>query len=243
VSISFNIDAWAAWAPGLDTQDAWRAWAASPVLPTGDARPDLPEMAPMARRRVERLGRIALQAAYRAVEDAHHPLIFASRHGDVVRSTAMLRELAIEGTVSPASFSLSVHNAIGALFSIVRGDTARLSAVSAGVHTAEHALVEACGLLHEGAEKVIVVMYDEPPPAVHDAYQDEPAASYAWALRLTRAGNATHTLSCEAPQAGESASPWAHLPRGLQAWRYLLSNDGQWRAAGSQHDWVWRRHG
>ncbi|MFA9440364.1 beta-ketoacyl synthase chain length factor [Uliginosibacterium sp. sgz301328] len=240
MGISFNIDAWAAWAPGLDSREAWRAWAAAPSLPSGDVTPALAEMPAMARRRVERLGRIALQAAYGVIDDTRHPLVFASRHGDVGRSTAMLRDLATTGGVSPTSFSLSVHNAIGALFSIVRGDTSRLSAVSAGVDTAEAALIEACGLLDEGAEKVVVVMYDEIPPPVHADYLDEPAAPYAWALRI-RSGDAI-SLDCESLDAS-TPEAMDFLPRGLQTWQFLAGDRPSLRLRSAQHDWSWRRHG
>ena len=96
MSFRFTVRDWQAYAPGLPDKAAWEAWARAPLAPRGDAAPALAEMPAMQRRRVEQLGRMALQVAYwcQQADDAALPLVFASRHGDLSRTYAMLRDLA-----------------------------------------------------------------------------------------------------------------------------------------------------
>ena len=88
----------------------------------------------MQRRRIERLGRMAIQAACwcQEAEESGVPLVFASRHGDVARSMELLEALAADEPPSPTTFGLSVHNAIAALYSILRRDRGNYVAVAGG---------------------------------------------------------------------------------------------------------------
>lgn len=220
---AFSVEAWSAFAPGLESADAWRAWAHAPWLPMGDDVPALAEMPPMQRRRVERLGRAALQVAWRCQggDERDLPLVFASRHGDILRTHAMLAELAREQPLSPTSFGLSTHNAIAAQYSIARMLQGNYLAVSAGRATAEAGVREAQALLADGAPAVLVVMYDGPTPDDYAGYLDEPETLYAWAWRIVppRAGLPTLSLHAAAPvQSGL-------LPHGLDVLRFFLSGD------------------
>lgn len=123
--IEFSIVDWAAWAPGLSERSQWLGWADAPYPPQGEDTPALAEIPAMQRRRIERLGRMAIQAACWCEDgqgaDSQVPLVFASRHGDVARSMDLLGALASDQPLSPTGFGLSVHNAIAALYSIARG--------------------------------------------------------------------------------------------------------------------------
>ncbi len=113
----FSVEAWSAFAPGLDGDAAWLAWSRAPWLPHGDDVPALQEMAPMQRRRVERLGRAALQVAWRCQPDDQSdiPLVFATRHGDIGRTQLMLSELARDQALSPTQLMGSVQLLVMAL--------------------------------------------------------------------------------------------------------------------------------
>lgn len=216
----------------------WLSWAQMPSLPRGDDKPDLPEMAPMLRRRLERLGRMGLQVAYR-VQPANDPCptVFASRHGNVQHSLDLLQALAREGAVSPTQFSMSVHNAIGALYSIARGDTHSYTAVAGGRSTIEAAFVEAAGLLAEGAPQAMVVVYDEPLPALYERFRDEPESPYAWACRL-----APGALSLSWSNQTAVPAPGL-LPHGLEVLQFLLGTAPALDFAAADGSWHWRRHG
>lgn len=198
----------------------------------------------MTRRRISRLGRIAMQTLYHALQDeaGSTPLVFASRHGDVNRSSELLRERAETGSVSPASFSVSVHNAIGGLFSIVRNDTAPLSAIAADVETTEMAMIEACGLLAEGAQAVLVTVYDDDSCKPYTQFDDEPRVAHAWTARLTRSGNSVFELDCATSK--NSNEPGSRqLPRSLDALQFMLSGEQQRTYVAGARSWVWSRRG
>lgn len=245
MAFEFGIRAWAACAAGLQTGEAWRAWSAAPWLPAGQDIPPLGAMAPMLRRRVNALGRTALHPAYAcepAVPDV--PAVFASRHGDTQRCFDMLSELAAGQPLSPTAFGLSVHNAVGALFSIDRADASNLQAVAAGRDTVEAAVIEACCLLADGAEEVMLVDYDAPLPEAYAAFADEPGCLYGWCWRIgrPRAGEPSFSLAPEAMRA-EPLPPFPQLPHGLEVLRFMLSGEPELCYRGERAMWRWRRHG
>ncbi|MBB5206784.1 beta-ketoacyl synthase chain length factor [Chiayiivirga flava] len=242
--IQFDLIDWAACAPGLATRDAWRAWAVSAFLPAGDETPALAELPPMMRRRIDRLGRVAIQALAwcRDADATGVPVVFASRHGDVARSQQLLETLAADASLSPAGFGLSVHNAIAALYSLAYAERGNYTALAAGIDSAEAAAVEAAGLLGDGAPQVLLVVYDAVIPAVHADFLDEPDPCYAWAWRIAPAGSGGTRLSLDTTM--EDAPPPPHAPRlphGLDVLRFVLSGDAQLQHRGATGTWRWRR--
>ena len=220
---TFSVDAWSAFAAGLEDDAAWREWARVPWLPVGDAMPALAEMAAMQRRRVERLGRAALQVAWRCQGDdaLAMPMVFATRHGDLGRTHRMLAELARDEPLSPTQFGLSTHNAIAAQYSIARSLHGNYLAVSAVRATPEAAVNEALGLLADGAPAVLVVVYDDAIPRDYDDFLDEPDALHAWAWRIVPPREGLPRLSL---RAGEPATAGA-LPHSLDVLRFFLAGD------------------
>jgi hypothetical protein len=195
VELRFAIHGWSAWAPGLSTPAAWQDWAEHPGLPCGDELPACAEMASMQRRRLSRLGRAAVQVAWQCQgDDAGLPTVFVSRYGDVQRSLAAIETLEVSGDMSPTLFASSVHNAIGAMYSIARqlqGNLVCLAAESDGVAAA---MVEVAGLLADGADRVLIVCADEPLPPRWSELDPRPAATYAYALRVGAAEAGRPTL-------------------------------------------------
>jgi hypothetical protein len=243
--IEFSVVDWSAWAPGLTTKSDWQAWAHAPTVPDGPDTPALPEVPAMQRRRIERLGRMAIQAACwcEQPDDAGQvPLVFASRHGDVARSMELLDTLRQDTPMSPTAFGLSVHNAVAALYSIARGQRGNYLALAGGRGTVEAACVEAYGLLADGAPEVRVIAYESPLPGVYAGFADEPDPYFAWCWRLARADRPGTRLSL-GWGAGDQDSPPGTLPHSLDALRFLLSGDPalQFQVDGQQ--WSWQRHG
>ena len=238
---TFDISDWQAFAPGLDTRAAWIAWANAPMPPRGSQSPPLPEMPPMQRRRVEQLGRMALQVGYwcQQAEDASIPLVFASRHGDLSRTYDMLRTLARGEPLSPTNFGLSTHNAIAAQYGIARKHTGNCLAVSAGAATAEAAVTEAIGLLADGAAEVLVVVYDGQVPAAYQSFNDEPDADYAWAVRLVGTGGAGFSLALVSETTDAVPSD---LPHGLQVLHFLIGGAAALDVVDGERRWRWQRH-
>jgi len=173
LSLSFVIDAWAACAPGVDTPQRWSQWAAAPWLPEGKPQVALAAVPPLLRRRFAPLGRLAAQAALDLGGEAtlagaadldDNPTVYASRYGETGRCLELLADQACGNALSPTAFGLSVHNAIGAMIALTRGDRRNSSAIAAGRATAAAGVVEALALLDDGARSASLVVYDAPLP-------------------------------------------------------------------------------
>ncbi len=245
MTVRFSVDHWAAWAPGLADQASWGAWLRQPTAVTQADLPPLTEMPAMMRRRVERLGRVALQAAYWGQGDAPAcPVVFSSRRGEVSRSVSLLRQLGTSEPLSPATFSMSVHNAIGALFSIASNQFGPYTAVAAGEETVEAAFTEALGQLADGEPSVLLVHYDEPLPDPLQAFEDWITFPRAMAFRLRRATAQGFTLLPGAAQPDDDGAEATALPPDLAVLNFLTTSE-----ASSHHHrvgarrWTWNRHG
>ena len=234
LSFAFVIESWAACAPGVDTSQRWAQWAAAPWLPVGEAQVALTGVAPMLRRRFAPLGRLAAQAAIDLSGDAaaaidadldDNPTVYASRYGETGRCLELLADQARGDALSPTAFGLSVHNAIGAMIALTRGDRRNSSAVAAGRATAAAGVVEAVALLDDGAASASLVVYDSPLPAGYACFEDEPSAHFAWAWRLRRprAGERALHLDWHADDGDVVATAPSHLPASLQALWFGLS--------------------
>jgi len=230
--IQFEIDQWQAWAPGLASVDDWAQWARAPFrMEAGDQMPDVTFLPPMQRRRLSRLARMAFAVATPLAEGRPPmPLVYASRHGETPRTFAILNDLARQEPLSPTQFSLSVHNAIIGLWSILQRDTSEMTALAAEGDGLEHAVLEAGLLLAEGAPAVLVVIAEDQPPAAYEPWIDDVQFPYAVAL-LIKPGNAWQ-LSLEAGESVET-SIWPHA---LDLVRMLLNGEPS-----RQHHWKRRR--
>ena len=242
--MGFTVQRWAAWAPGLVDRAAWETWLREATLPPSrrharavrDARDDAPPGGPAGPHRPAG----GLQAHAEA-PDA--PVLFASRYGDLGRSVELLTQLARSEPVSPTSFSLSVHNAIGALYSIARGDTSSYSAIAAGEETVEAAFTEACGLLSDGVPRVLVVIYDEPVPAPWEHFSESVAFPHAWACLLgADTGEGAIRLGCHAGPPDAAPAEADGVPVDLRALRFLVSGARQWEHPVGARRWRWERH-
>ena len=239
--ITFSIACHAAWAPNIETKEAWLAWAKGDVVITGSVEPAVRPMAPLLRRRAGFLGKMALEVAYQclgAKKDV--PTIFSSRHGEVSRSVDLLLDLANGEPLSPTSFGLSVHNAIGGLFSIARADHASNIALAAGESSIEHGVIEACGLLAEGEPAVMLVAYDCPLPQVYSAFKDLNEQPYAWAWLIEPPRREVVSLTWSA--APEESLPDTGLPAGLEVLRFHLRKDRALERISDGRRWFWSRN-
>ncbi|MEP6503864.1 MAG: beta-ketoacyl synthase chain length factor, partial [Betaproteobacteria bacterium] len=201
----------------------------------------LAAVAPMLRRRFAPLGRLAAQAAFDLGGDVavlddpddaaqsllDNPTVYASRYGETSRCLDLLAEQARGAPLSPTAFGLSVHNAIGAMIALTRGDRRNSTAIAAGRATAAAGVAEAVALLEDGAHCASLIVYDAPLRADYAHFADEPSAHFAWAWRVRRprAGEralqlAWRAASGDAADAGAAAG----LPASLQALWFGLSD-------------------
>lgn len=237
--VTFSILRQAAWAPGLSTPEAWAAWARAPAPIGGDAEPGVPLMPPMLRRRAGFLGKMALEVAYQCLQQRSGvPTVFCSRHGDVGRAVGLLGDLARGAPLSPTAFGMAVHNAHAGLFSIARAERANHVALAAGAATIEHAVIEACGLLADGAPLVLLVAGDCPLPAVLAGFEDCDEQPHAWAWLMAPAGADPLRLTWRAGD-GQAGAP--REPGGLAVLRFLLSGQSRLERVAERRRWCWAR--
>lgn len=240
--VSFSIAAHAAWAPGLDTPEAWAVWAEAPFVIAGAIDPGLRQMPSMLRRRAGLLGKMALEVAYQCLEGRTDvPVVFCSRHGDVSRGVDLLTDLAQDAALSPTGFGMAVHNASAGLFSIARADHANHLALAAGTSTIEHAVIEACSLLADGAPMVLLVAYDNYLPPVFAQFEDCNEQPHAWAWLMVTAGIDPIHLRWSAVTDPAVAVPDA-MPASLEILRFKLRGERVLERVADRRRWCWTRN-
>jgi hypothetical protein len=236
--LRFSIARHAAWAPGVTSAAQWQAWARDPLPIVAGADPAVAAMPAMLRRRAGPLGKMALEVAYQCLGERRDvPTVFSSRHGEAVRAVSLLDELARDGQVSPTGFSLAVHNASAGLFSIARADRANHIALAAGAATMEHAVIEACGLLADGAPEVLLVAYDCALPAVLAQFEECQEQSFAFAWLMVPAANDAVQLSWRCAE----DAPLAAMPGALEVLRFQLGGAARLERVAERKRWIWSR--
>ena len=242
MGVRFAIAGWAACAPGLATAGDWLGWARAPHAPAGPLAAKLEAMPAMQRRRLNALGRAAGEVAWGLHTPAPDtPVVFASRYGDAERCLHLLKEFAATGSASPTDFTFSVHNAIGAMYSITRGDAAAYGSIAAGAGTAAAGVVEACAQIADGAPEVLLVCYHQPVPGEYAMFDREPVCAYAWAWRVVAARPGRPHIEL-AWTAEDAPSPPSALPFGLDVLRFALADDARMDLCADGTRWQWSRH-
>lgn len=164
------------------------------------------------------------------------PLVFVSRHGETPRTFEILRDLAASEPLSPTQFSLSVHNAVIGLWSIMRGETSEMTALAATGDGLEYGAFEAAALLAEGAEAVLLVVTEEQPPQAYAQWIDDVPFPYAVGLLLTP-GNEWH-LSLNTDTQGTKRTQWPHA---LNLLRALHTDQSVCLHPWNNRLWNWQR--
>lgn len=201
---SISLQDWRAWQPGRASHDDP---SDEPRLSVAE-RPKGASVPAMLRRRLNDMGRAVCDMLAELDPGAECVLLHASRHGDGERTLEMLYALAEESPLSPARFSLSVHNAMLGVHSIASGNRRSLQAIAASGGEWTALLSEARGYLADGETQLIAVFSDAPVPARFTEHVAKPAETAAVALRLScHAGKAIEDQPMSQPQPGEAHPP------------------------------------
>lgn len=239
VSLRFNVSQWIACGVGVDAAKDQTAWVRGPAPQetNGQAQVTLP---PLLRRRVTALGQMAFKAALDLSKLEPARFIFCSRHGEFQRTLSILNALATAEPVSPAEFSLSVHNALAGLLSIAQHNTAGHTAIAAGADSFEAGLIEAAAcLIDQPDQPVLLVYYDDALPAPYDELADSPETCLAFAMLLTSPREEGEAIILELRPRGVSVSTVASASKQALAFvRFLQSPVSE--SFGGEH-FRWRR--
>lgn len=229
--IKFNIEAWAAWAPGLSSESDWQQWFSGQKVLDENHKPNLKHIPAMLRRRLSGLGKGVGFALNEVAGDACYSTVFCSRHGDLQQTLEMLRELALEQPLSPTAFSLSVHNAIAGVLSIGRKNTSNFTALAAGEDGVWQAIIEAVAQLQASASgKVLCVIYDAPVPDLYAGDVSEVPFPHALALLLSHDSGAAYSLEFSAAE----SLPAPEQKVTIELIRFLLDPKREWLVRGDR---------
>ena len=137
----------------------------------GGGAPDVSFIPAMARRRMTALQRAFFAVAKQALDAAGIgegemlPVVFASRWGEIGETLKLFRQFHEEGEMSPAGFSVSVHNASPGAWSLFRGDKSAYTAIAAGETSFDDGWLEAALQARESPSgRVLFVYAEEPTP-------------------------------------------------------------------------------
>ena len=216
----------------------WARWPAHARNDESNGSPDVSFVDPLLRRRLSSPARMSLKVAHDCAHDiADLRLVYASRHGELARTTAMLGDLAGDQGLSPTAFSLSVLNASAGLFSIIRNNTAPATAISACAASFGYGLLEAWLQLADQPQRPVLLVYaDEPPPEVYG--EDELCRQPAHALALLLHSDAARRISCRVAPA--DAAPSVET-QSLAFIRCLETGAASWHGDGASWTWSTRQ--
>jgi hypothetical protein len=244
-NIKFSIESWAAWAPQHENQEQWRQWAKTgQALEDNEEKPALDFLPAMFRRRLSQLSKAGLQAAFDCLAGQKNvPSVFVSRHGEMQQLVKLITALNEVKSVSPAAFSLSVHNTTSGLFSIANENVAPSTALAGGEHSLEAGFLEALGILQNNDQgKVLLVIADE---YIHEIYRSilpQPQPPVALAFLLTRSGRGTE-LELTLGPARQKDVPEGSGDHALEFMRWFLTDTkGPLVLAGNRFDTIWTKH-
>ena len=187
-SLDFIIKQCVAWGGGITTPGDWQAYAlGEKSLSTLQELPALSQIPAMQRRRLSPFAKLALHCALTAADDCLStvPSVFSSRHGDLAKTSKLIEDVAAKEPLSPTNFGLSVHNAVGGLFSIYSGNKAPLTAISAGEDSFFIGLLDALAKLKANDyQQILLVFTENSVPELYKPYivQDETAIACALLL-------------------------------------------------------------
>lgn len=243
----FRIVDWAARSSGRATKKQWSAWARgeAEVEPT-PVNPSI-TMPMLLRRRLGKLGQLAISAAYEVGAMPPVRYVFCSRHGEFGRALGLLRGVALGEELSPVEFSVSVHHALAGLLSIATKATGGHTAIAAGADTFAYGLVEAAACLATASnEPVLLVYFDEPLPAPYDELViSEDEAPLACALLLgSMDGSAEHGELIDLTMETVTGDRRGVTTRQASDFlRFLASGATSGQSAGDRLGLRWRRAG
>lgn len=222
--------------PGLHRKFGIRCWQAWEPAPGGGGRPDIQFVPPMLRRRLSQLSANTLFVAQACLQEKTGiPVVFASRHGELTRTSEILAALARSEPPSPTAFSLSVHNSGVGLLGMIRGDRVASTAIAAGELTLAMGILEGLVQAESAQGQALLVYAEEAPAEIYAEQVGTDGRDVAIALLLDVSGSdfalavtAQHDHSARDRLQSlvallEGNAQLAHLGNADQAWQIELN--------------------
>jgi hypothetical protein len=241
IVFSFVLSKWNAWAPGINDMDDWLNWFKKDLV-LQQEKAVVPASVPkMLQRRLSPLAKAVFNSADKCIVAGEQiPTVFSSAHGEICKSLEMLNAIQASDEVSPTAFSLSVHNAIAGLFSIIYTNQQEITVIAPGQEGIAPAFIEGLGILLEGADTVLLVLYDEP---IADFYPVSPYnlnANHTCALTL-RIALTGEGLPLQFSRLSMTRKDGEQPIQLLAFLRFLLAEDRSLSLGNGDHSWRWQK--
>jgi hypothetical protein len=218
----------------------WSAWP--PIDENSLTQAELLSSIPkMLKRRLSPLARIVFCAAIPCIGDNANLLtVFSSTHGELAKSFKMMEMIEAGEEISPTAFSLSVHNAIAGLFSMVFKNKLQTTVVAPGEEGIAPAFIEALGLLDEGEKEVLIVLYDEPLVSFYPSapYQLSTNDSCAIALTVSKKGAGIPMRFRASQVTGDDGEQPLQVPLLID---FLAKQKTELLLHTPRHSWCWEK--
>lgn len=238
----FRVKDWMACGVGLESRGDWIAWLQGAKNPKDDAAQAAVSLPTMLRRRISVIGQMAFRASYALSKDRMPRFIFCTRHGEFQRTLRILKSLVAEEPISPAEFSLSVHNALAGLLSIAWNNTAGHTTISAGADSFGSAMLDAVACLKSRpSEPVLVVYFDDLLPEPYDEFGDDDETCVALAMLLSLPHQDGEDLTLALEPRDRDMTSLSASGQALDFLRFILSGEPERRSMGERLQWRWQR--
>lgn len=157
--------------------------------------------------------------------------LFATTYGQAASSVKMIQTMTEQKPLSPAAFSLSVHNAIAGQFSISHGLTGPSMTTACGREGLGGIFTQAAGLLSDH-DQVLMCCFEEPLPEELRPYTANPPTPLAAAFILqapVETSNQTllHMSRAHTTEVAESKNEHISLWSQLLSFVAFLADDSQ----------------
>lgn len=233
--LDFTLQQWCMW-QSQPLPAAAETWPDGQTLPNHTGSADVSFLPMMQRRRLSPLARAACAVAWHCrLACGDMPSVFFSHHGESQYYLEILSGLAADGSVSPSRFSLCVHNAIGGLHSLHSESFQAYVSLAGGSEGFFTPFPEAAGQLLE-TPQVLIVWYEQPLPAIYQAYLAPSGQTWALAMVLSKAGQPGPQLKLLRDAKVTSANSGSDESDLLQA---ILSNRRNGRCQLERAHWHW----
>lgn len=242
-SARFRVNGWMACGVGLESREDWIGWLQGAKNPKkDDAAQTAVSLPTMLRRRISVIGQMAFRASYALSGDRMARFIFCTRHGEFQRTLRILKSIVAEEPISPAEFSLSVHNALAGLLSIAWNNTAGHTTISAGADSFGSAMLDAVACLKSRPnEPVLVVYFDDLLPEPYDEFADDDETCVALAMLLSSPREDGEDLTLALEPRDRDMMSLSASGQALDFLRFILSGEPERRSMGERLQWRWQR--
>ena len=234
LTINFNLDAWCAFSPG------GLAHSATELLDQETAT-DVKFLPPIKRRRLSALSRLSLRLAHTIAPEFQGFCVFGSQHGELVTTQGLLQSIVEQQVVSPAGFSVSVHNTAAGLHSINNQNTSACTSIAAGLDTLAMCFVEAYGLLESARQKQVLVVFadDGLPDELAEFAKLNQLHGMAAVISLNNGKQRAGLISVRLEQAKNNLEP-ANSDPVATVTGCLLERRSHCSTPGELNDWNWK---